>query len=283
MYHPRPPASGAQAVVVLHACNHCNQSLRPEDVAGICPDCWEELEEESMFNLSVPAIRYLDYVMKQLKLKLRAKTKMTRLPLGPFSLEALKQLRGYILDKYNYQDMASEVELVQTRGIRGGDGRKTWELRFSEPDVLDVVFGAALIDDEDLSSHMHIAGAGKLFGNAFTGWVTACFRLDASNRRGTKDTCLTFHAIAGSLSEHGFVWPLGRKQPRRLHYQQHLARQVLRINQARMQSNAAIHAALSTGASNLVAPFPMLAMPLLRRAFIEAGIQAAAPAPIDAG
>ena len=170
---PPPPASGVpQALVVLQQCTHCNQSVGRDDVAGICPDCWEELEEESLYCLSVPAVRYLDYVLKQVKLKLKAKTKMTRLPLGPFSLEALKQLRGYILQKYDYQDMASEVELVQTRGIVVGAGPKQWELRFSEPEVLDVVFGPALIED-DLNSHLHVAGAGKLFGNVFTGLVTA--------------------------------------------------------------------------------------------------------------
>jgi hypothetical protein len=200
------------------------------------------------------------------------------LPLGPFSLEALKQLRFFILQKYDHQDMASEVELVQTKGARGGDGPKQWELRFTEPEVLDVIFGPALVEDEDLQHHLHVAGVGKLFGNVFTGFVTANFRLDASNRRGTKDTSLTFNAIAGSISEHGFVWPLGRTQPRRADYQHHLARQVLRINQNRMKSNAAIQVALNVGATNIVSPFPMLATAFLRRAFLEAGIQAAAPA-----
>ena len=168
-------------------CAHCNQSVGADDLAGICLDCWEEMHAESQYCLSVPAVRYLDYVLKQVKLKLKAKTKMTRLPLGPFSLEALKQLRLYILQNYDYQDMASEIELVQTRGMRGGAGPKQWELRFSEPEVLDVVFGPALID-EDLETHLHVAGAGKLFGNVFTGFVTANFRLEASNRRGTTDT-----------------------------------------------------------------------------------------------
>jgi hypothetical protein len=230
-----------------------------------------------MFNLSVPAVRYLDYVLNQVKQKLKAKTKTTRVQLGPFSLEALKQLRGYILQRYDYQGMQNEIELVQTAGIRGGDGKKAWELRFSEPEVVDVVFGPALIDDHN--SHLHVAGAGKLFGaDVFTGWVEACFRLKASNRRGTKDTSLVFMATAGSISEHGFVWPLGRKQAHRHSYQQHLARQVLRINQARMASNVAISQALSIGTTNVAAPFPTLPLPFLRRAFLEAGITAAAPA-----
>jgi hypothetical protein len=230
-----------------------------------------------MFCLSVPAVRYLDYVLKQVNLKLKAKTKMVRLPLGPFSLEALKQLRAYILQNYDYlQDMSSEIELVQTKGIRGGAGPFEWELRFSEPEVVDVVFGPGLI--ENLNSHLHVAGAGKLFGNVFTGWVTANFKLSASNRRGTTDTSLTFNAIAGSLSEHGFVWPKGRTQPRRIEYQHHLARQVLRINQARIKSNSAIQVALVAGATNMVPPFDMLALPFLRRAFLEARIQAVAPA-----
>ena len=279
-----PPAAGPpQPLVELRACMHCNQSVEADGLAGICGDCWEELGEESQCCLAVPAARYLDYVMKQLKMKLKAKTKITRLPLGPLTLEALQQLRVYILQKYDHEEMTSEVELVQTRGARGGDGPKTWELRFTEPEVLDIVFGPALIEGEDLQHHLHVAGAGKLFGNVFTGWVSACFRLEASNRRGTKDTSLTFHAIAGSLSEHGFVWPLGRKQPRRLHYQRHLARQVLRINQARMKSNTAIEVARVAGASNIIPPFPMLAVPFLRRAFVEAGIHAAAPAAADAG
>ena len=185
--------------MVLQQCTHCNQLVGRDDVAGVCPDCWEELEEESLYCLSVPAVRYLDYVMKQVKMKLKAKTKTTRLSLGPFSLEALKQLRGFILQKYDHNDMASEVELVQTKGARGGNGPKQWELRFTEPDVLDVIFGPALIED-DLNYHLHVAGVGKLFGDVFTGFVTAHFRLDASNRRGTKDTSLTFHATAGSIT-----------------------------------------------------------------------------------
>ena len=283
-----PPAAGpSQALVELQQCMHCNHSVGSDDLAGICADCWEELEEESVFPLSVAAVRYHDYVLAQIKLKLKAKTKVTRLPLGPFSLEALQQLRQFILQKYEHQDLASEVELVQTKGARGGNDPKQWELRFSEPEVLDVVLGPAFIENEDLNYHMHVAGAGKLFGDVFTGFVSANFRLDASNRRGTKDTSLTFNAIAGSMSEHGFVWPLGRKQPRRSEYQNHLARQVLRINQARMKSNVAIQVAIAAGATNIVAPFPMLAQPFLRRAFLEAGIVSAAPAaaaaPMDAG
>ena len=269
-------------LVLLRQCAHCIQSVGPDDVAGICGDCWEELDAESMFCLSVPAVRYLDYVLKQVKLKLKAKTKLCRLPLGPFTLEALKQLRDYILQKYDYEeDMHMEVELVQTRGIRGGAGPMTRELRFSEPEVVDLVFGPALI--EDINSHMEVAGAGKLFGNVFTGWVAACFRLDASNRRGTTDTSLTFHAMAGSMSEHGFVWPKGRNQPRRAYYQKHIARQVLRINAARMKSNVAIMDARDKGATNMVAPFPMLAVPFLRRAFVEAGITAAPAAQAGLG
>ena len=264
--------------MLLRQCEHCVQSVGPDDLAGICLDCWEEISDESVHCLSVPAVRYLDYVLNQVKLKLKPKTKQTRLSLGPFTLEALKQLRNYILEKFDYMDM-SEVELVQTQGQRGGAGKKGWELRFSEPEVLDVVFGPALIDDNDLNTHLHVSGAGKLFGtDVFTGWVTACFRLVASNRRGTKDTSLVFMATAGSISEHGFVWALGRVQPRRRHYQQHLARQVLRINQARMASNVAIQAALVAGATNIAAPFPMLPIPFLRRAFLEAGILAAVPA-----
>ena len=73
---PPPPASGVpQVLVVLHQCKHCNQSVGGDDVAGICQDCWEELEAESMFCLSVTAVRYLDYVLKQVNLKLKAKTK----------------------------------------------------------------------------------------------------------------------------------------------------------------------------------------------------------------
>ena len=271
-------------LVALRKCAHCNQSVGADDLVGICLDCWEEITAESQYCLSVPAVRYLDYVLKEVKLKLKAKTKMTRLPLGPFSLEALKQLRLYILSIHDYQDMSAEIELVQTRGMRCGAGPFQWELRFSEPSVLDVVLGPALI--ENLESHLHVAGAGKLFGNGvYTGFVAAKFRLDASNQRGTTATRLTFNATAGSISEHGFVWPLGRKEPRRVEYKHHLARQVLRINQARIKSNTAIQVALLAGANNVVPPFSMLPIPFLRRAFVEAGIQAAVPsaAAADAG
>ena len=161
---PPPPASGVpQVLVALQSCMHCNQSVGPDDLSGICLDCWEEISAESLYCLSVPAVRYLDYVLKEVKLKLKAKTKMTRIPLGPFSLEALKQLRDYILSTHDYQDMSSEFELVQTKGIRCGAGPFQWELRFAEPSVLDVVLGPALIDN--LESHLNVAGAGKLFGN----------------------------------------------------------------------------------------------------------------------
>ena len=283
---PPLPSGGPQALVAMQQCEHCVEWLGPGDVAGICQDCWEEVCEEEQHQqvLSVPAVRYLDYVLKQVKLKLKAKSKQTRLPLGPFTLESLKELRKYILQKFDYQDM-SDVEIVQTQGQRGGAGKKGWELRFS----LDVVFGPAFIDDNDLNSHLHVAGAGNLFGtDVFTGWVTACFKLQASNRRGTKDTSLVFIATAGSISEHGFAWALGRVQPRRVVYQHHLARQVLHINQARMYSNAAIKTALAAGATSIAAPFPMLPMPFLRRAFLEAGITAqvvpaASAASADAG
>ena len=285
---PPPPAAGIpQALVAIAQCKHCVQPVVPDDVAGICQDCWEEIAQENFNCLALPTCRYLDYVLKQIKLKLKAKTKMTRIPLGPFSLESLKQLRKYILDTYDYEAMQSEIELVQTKGQMGGGGKKQWELRFSEPEAMEVVFGPAFLDG-DLDNHLFVGGAGRLFGDhVFTGWVTGCFRLEASNRRGTTDTSLTFLATAGSISEHGFVWPLGRKQMRRNVYQAYLARQVLRINQSRMKSNAAILVAVQAGATNICSPFTMLPLPFLRRALLEAGITtgavAATPAPADAG
>jgi hypothetical protein len=201
-------------LVQVAYCTYCVHALDPTDLNGICVECWEEISSESLHNISLPAVRYMDYVTKFVKQKLKAKTKMTRIPLGPFSLEALKQLRLHLLEEHaDYPDLDMQVEIVQTRGQRGGAGIKTWELRFSEPQVLDAIFGPALL--EDLTSHWYVCGAGNMFGEVFTGWVAGCFKLDASNRRGTTETALTFTATAGSMSQHGFVWPLARKQPRR--------------------------------------------------------------------
>jgi hypothetical protein len=66
-------------LVELQSCQHCNSPVGQDDLAGVCPDCWEELHEESVYMLSLPAVRYLDYVLKQVKMKLKAKTKMTRM------------------------------------------------------------------------------------------------------------------------------------------------------------------------------------------------------------
>ena len=263
-------------MVQVSYCTYCVRALDSTDLNGICVDCWEEISSESLHNITMPAVRYMDYVMKLIKQKLKAKTKMTRIQLGPFSLEALKQLRLHILsENVDYPDLDMQVEIVQTRGQRGGAGVKTWELRFLEPQALDAVFGAALL--EDLTSHWDVCGAGKMFGEVFTGWVTGCFKLDASNRRGTTDTALTFTATAGSMSQHGFVWPLARNQPRRAEYQAHLARQVLRINKSRMESNVAIRAAAALGVPTQP-EVALLPMPLIRRALVEAGITQGAAA-----
>ena len=250
-----------------------------DDLAGICLDCWEELHEESVYMLSracCPISR-----LRPEASQAEAEGQDEDDPdcrLGPFSLEALKQLRFFILQNYDYQDMASEVELVQTRAHAWWSWAEAVGAALLRAGGVGRGLRSSTDRERPCNSHLHVAGAGKLFGNVFTGFVTANFRLDASNRRGTnghlvdvqRDRWLDLGARLRLAAREDAASQGRLPAPPRTPGPPHKPEP----HEVERRHSGCI----GCGGHKHVSPFPMLATAFLRRAFLEAGIQAAAPA-----
>ena len=237
-----------------------------------CDDCHAEmcgdsLNQEGLDYVQLRTSYFINDFVKQAWEQLRVVPRKFKYATRPFSLDALRTLRRYILFHHPGISMG---EILQTKGVRGGKV-KEWQLQVKETAAFQ-----ALINLGWPSPNVSTFGSARAFTDTMVAaWVPPLLVvLRASDAAGECNTTCTRSMSSGSMTEHGIAFSPGfdfapsNVQIARRYLAIHVARlQAHRIQERNRQDQAQAVIPVPVGPTTTPPPvISLLSLGLLQRA-----------------
>ena len=200
-----------------------------------CDDCHGEMCEDALNQEDIDYVflrtsSFINDFVSQAWEQLRVVPRKFKFETRPFSLDALRTLRRYILFHHSGISIA---DIVQTKGVRGGKV-KEWRMQVTETAAFQAFINLGWP-----------APKGSTFGSAraFTDTMVAAWlppltvTLRATDPMGERNTKCTWTMSSGSITEHGVAFSPGFDFAPSNHQmaKRYLAIHVARVQQARIQ------------------------------------------------
>ena len=224
------------AIIPPQRCKRCWETGCDDFTGPHCARCFAELVDDveltcialESITIDIPAEQYFVDLTCALFKKLKAKPVPFRFVFQPFTLDAMKSLRRYML-------LQHDVTLPlpkQTKGSRGGVS-KEWVMRVDDTDSFEKIVGAEW-PESSVSR-----GTGRMFSwDSFTGWIPPLqFTVRATDQSGTRSSSCIITAASSRITEHGFNHSRRLSDPAELTAQRYLSRHVFLIQNHRVQEN----------------------------------------------
>ena len=187
-------------------CDRCGRMEHLNDDKW-CDTCYSEIVEDTFSEDELEYVHiktdvYFEDLTEAMRAQLKPNPRQFKYMMAPFSLEAFKTLRRYILF---YNSGIALPQILQRKGQRGGKV-KEWVMQVEDTATFMKLVSIAWPEPGTVTY-----GTGQAYStDAVAAWVPPLYAvLRASDQAGTRNTVCTWRMAGGRMTQAGFSFSQG--------------------------------------------------------------------------